>query len=151
MPTQFIAKQSATSKIKAGDAEDAGIGVVSGDLYVHDGVAARKVADAADLPVAGIAAGYKIKGGQVSIDASVAATADVITGLATIVAVKVSLDSDPSDNAAVVSATIGDQAGAPAAGTFTAKVFKFTNAATDVTPTASTTGTHKVNWIAVGT
>lgn len=152
MPTINIAKFSSVSQIPPGTAERCGVGIVSGDLYIREGSAAAiKIADAGDLPLIGVAASYKMIGGQTSIDATAAATATVVTGLALVVAVMAGLDSDPVDNAQFVSATIGDQAGAPAAGSITLKVFKVTNVANDVTPIAATAGTHKVNWIAIGT
>ncbi len=47
---------------------------------------------------------------------TVTAADTVVTGLATVVAVVASLESDPTDNPFMASAQIGDQAGAPAAG-----------------------------------
>lgn len=94
------------------------------------------------------AGGLKVVIGQ---HTTVAASDTIVTGLATVIAVVAVLDADPGDDPASVSATIGDQAGAPAAGSIIIKTWKFTNAATDVTPTAATTFTKKVNWIAIGT
>jgi len=96
---------------------------------------------------AAVAAGYKIARGQ---HTTVAASDTVVTGLATVVAVVASLDSDPVDDPFMVTASIGDQAGTPAAGSVLIKTWKNTGG-TDPTPAAATTFSKKVNWIAVGT
>jgi hypothetical protein len=97
-------------------------------------------------PVASIAAGLKIVGGQ---HVTVAAADTVATGLANVVGVIVSLDSDPGDDPEWVSATVGDQAGAPVAGSIIIKTWKNT-AGNDPTPLAATTFAKKVNWLAFG-
>jgi len=73
----------------------------------------------------------------------------VVTGLTKVVAVVASLDSDPGDDPMFATASIGDQAGAPAAGSILVKTWKNT-AGTDPTPAAATTFAKKVNWIAIG-
>jgi predicted RecA/RadA family phage recombinase len=73
----------------------------------------------------------------------------VVTGLAKVVAAVATLDSDPVDDPMFATASIGDQAGAPAAGSILVKTWKNT-AGTDPTPAAATTFAKKVNWIAVG-
>jgi len=78
-----------------------------------------------------------------------AASDTVVTGLTKVVAVVACLDSDPGDDPEWVSASIGDQAGTPAAGSFLLKTWKNTGG-TDPTPAAATTFTKKVNWIAIG-
>lgn len=95
---------------------------------------------------AGVATGYKIARG---VHTTVAASDTVVTGLATVVAVVACLSSDPTDDPEMVSATIGDQAGTPAAGSILIKTWK--NGATDPTPAAATTFSKLVNWIAIGT
>lgn len=97
--------------------------------------------------IAGAAAGYRIARGQ---HTTVAASDTVVTGLATVVAVVACLDSDPVDDPFMVTASIGDQAGTPAAGSVLIKTWKNTGG-TDPTPAAATTFSKKVNWIAVGT
>lgn len=97
--------------------------------------------------IAGAAAGYRIARGQ---HTTVAASDTVVTGLATVVAVVACLDSDPVDDPFMVTASIGDQAGTPAAGSILIKTWKNTGG-TDPTPAAATTFSKKVNWIAVGT
>ena len=91
--------------------------------------------------------GYKVARGQLT---TVTAADTVVTGLATVVSVIASLDADPVDDPFMASATIGDQAGAPAAGSVIIKTWKNT-AGTDPTPAAETTFTKKVNWLAIGT
>jgi len=97
------------------------------------------------LKQAGVA--LKFARGQLT---TVTATDTVVTGLATVVAVVASLESDPTDNPFMASAQIGDQAGAPAAGSIIIKTWQNT-AGTDPTPAAATTFGKKVNWLAIGT
>jgi hypothetical protein len=89
----------------------------------------------------------KIARGQLT---TVTAADTVVTGLATVAAVVASLESDPTDNPFMVTAQIGDQAGAPAAGSIIIKSWQNTTG-TDPTPAAATTFGKKVNWIAIGT
>lgn len=93
-----------------------------------------------------LAATPTIKTGQ---HTTVAASDTVVTGLALVTAVVASLDSDTGDDPLLVTASIGDQAGTPAAGSILIKTWKTDGA--DPTPVAATTFTKKVNWIAVGT
>ena len=90
--------------------------------------------------------GIKMARGQLT---TVTAADTVVTGLASVVAVVATLDSDPVDNPEWVSATIGDQAGAPAAGSVIIKTWQNTSG-TDPSPIAATTFGKKVNWIAIG-
>lgn len=129
-------------------------GAAGAQLYVNEGTVDSCLfkpfpsqANAVASPVNGVAAGYKIARGQ---QTTVAAADTVVTGLATVVAVVASLDSDPVDDPFMCSATIGDQAGSPAAGSIIIKTWKNTGG-TDPTPAAATTFSKKVNWIAVGT
>lgn len=95
--------------------------------------------------------GLKIARGQETINPNTAATATVVTGLAAVVAVVASLDSDPDGtNIAQVSATIGDQAGAPDAGSVILKTWKITAADNGALVAASADQDYKVNWIAIG-
>ena len=94
----------------------------------------------------GYAAGYKIARGQLT---TASATDTVVTGLATVVSAVASYDTDPGDANFLVSCTIGDQAGTPAAGSIIVKTWKTDGA--DPTPSAATSFSKKVNWIAVGT
>jgi hypothetical protein len=97
--------------------------------------------------LAGTSAGKKFVAGQMT---TATATDTVVTGLATVVACGATLDADPGDDPMLVSATIGDQAGAPAAGSIIVKTWKNTGG-TDPTPLAATTFTKKINWWAYGT
>lgn len=97
--------------------------------------------------VMALADGYKIARGQ---HTTVAAADTVVTGLTTVVAVVATLDADPGLDPLLVTASTGNQAGAPAAGSIYIKTWKPT-AANDVTPIAATTFGKKVNWIAIGT
>jgi hypothetical protein len=111
------------------------------------GTALDRSAAQINLLAQGVAAGYKIARGR---HTTVAASDTVVTGLATVVAVIATLESDPVDDPFMVSASIGDQAGTPAAGSVLIKTWKNTGG-TDPTPAAATTFSKVVNWIAVGT
>ena len=91
--------------------------------------------------------GFRIARGQAT---TASASDTIVTGLNTLVCVMATLDSDPTDNPEWVSASIGDQAGTPAAGSFLLKTWQNTGG-TDPTPAAATTFSKKVNWIAIGT
>lgn len=122
-----------------------------GSLDVESGGALKiagsdRTAVLATAPAA-VAAGYKIARGR---HTTVAAADTVVTGLTTVVAVVASLDDDPVDDPFMVSATIGDQAGTPAAGSIIIKSWKNTGG-TDPTPAAATTFSKKVGWVAWGT
>jgi hypothetical protein len=91
--------------------------------------------------------GLKIAYGQ---HTTVAASDTIVTGLATVVAVIASFDTDPADANLYVSSSIGDQAGTPAAGSILIKTWKTADGA-DPTPTAASAFAKKVNWIAFGT
>jgi hypothetical protein len=90
--------------------------------------------------------GLKVALGQ---QTTVAASDTVVTGLNTVLAVVASFEDDIGDDPEWVTAQIGNQAGAPAAGSIIIKTWKNTGG-TDPTPVAATTFTKKVNWIAVG-
>lgn len=95
--------------------------------------------------VAGAASGYKIARGVASITGS----GDVSTGLSTVVAVICTSQSDISAVNLGVSATVGDQAGSPAAGSIRIKVWKATSV-NNVTMIAATSAMD-INWLAIGT
>lgn len=118
---------------------------LNGAQFLND--AEADVAPQLETVIGGIASGYKIARGQ---QTTVAASDTVVTGLSTVVAVIASLDSDPGDDPFMASASIGDQAGSPAAGSIYIKTWKNTGG-TDPTPAAATTFSKKVNWIAIGT
>jgi len=99
--------------------------------------------------VAGVAAGYKIARGVHQI---AAATDTIVTGLATVVSVVACFRDAPTVNVMFIGASIGDQAGSPAAGSFLLNSYKPT-ATGNVTPVAATTFSDNINvdWIAIGT
>lgn len=99
-----------------------------------------------NLLIEAVASGYKIARGVAAITGS----GTVVTGLATVVAV-VATAADDLDGTALagVSASIGDQAGSPAAGSIYLKCWKITAADNGALIAAS--AAKNVNWIAVGT
>lgn len=86
-----------------------------------------------------------IRGGQ---HTTVTAADTIETGLATVLSATATLEDDPGDDPLLVTAQIGNQAGAPAAGSIILKTWKTDG--TDPTPVAATTFGKKVNWVAVG-
>jgi len=110
------------------------------------GTSVDRTAAQINLLLQGLAAGYKIARGV----EAVTGTATVVTGLATVVAVLATAQDDlDGDTLAGVSATIGDQNGAPAAGSVYLKAWK-NNADGDATMVAANAA-KSVNWIAIGT
>ncbi len=90
--------------------------------------------------------GLKIAAGQAT---TASASDTIVTGLAKLIGVVATEDSDPVDDPEWVSASIGDQNGSPAAGSFLLKTWKNTSG-TDPTPVAASTFSKKVNWVAFG-
>lgn len=80
---------------------------------------------------------------------TVTAADTVVTGLASVAACGASLDSDPVLDPMIVSATIGDQAGTPAAGSIIVKSWKGTSTS-NPTPIAATVFSKVVTWWALG-
>ena len=119
--------------------------ISQGELGVLDGITVTTAK--INLLVQGVASGYKIARGTATIDA---ASKDIATGLTTVVGAVVSLVGDPSMTHMYSSVTVGDQAGAPSAGSIRIKSWKPT-AANDVTPIAATSTFANVAWIAIGT
>ena len=74
----------------------------------------------------------------------------IVTGLATVDQVVVQLEADPTLTCDRVTGVIGDQAGAPAAGSIQIKSWMPTDL-TLTTPIAATSFAKLVNWIAIGT
>lgn len=89
---------------------------------------------------------YKLARG---VHTTVAASDTLVTGLASVAAIVATLGSDPVAGCQSVTATIGDQAGAPAAGSVYIKTWKNT-ATADTAQIAATTFGKLVNWIAIG-
>ncbi len=94
-------------------------------------------------PVAGVAASYKIARG---VHLQIAQSDTVVTGLTTVVSVVICYKSTPTAKQQYALASIGDQAGTPAAGSFLLQTFKSTLAVAD-----DFTDNLSFNWIAVGT
>ncbi len=146
MATQFIEKKANANQVLDLPGA-AGVAVVGGALYVHDGTAARKLTSTQDLPVAGLAAGQKIARGRRTL---LSALDTVVTGLATVAAVTVSLESDPTLTCKDVSGSIGNQAGAPAAGSIYIKAWMPTDATHPAPIAATGFAGMVVNWTAIG-
>lgn len=113
------------------------------------GAAVWKSLDETINGVVGVAANYKIARG---IHTQVAASDTIVTGLATVVAAVVSFQSAPTINQMWATADIGNQTGAPAAGSILLSTLKPT-ATGNVTPAPATVFTDNIAlaWIAVGT
>lgn len=96
----------------------------------------------------GVAGGYKIARGKRTM---LSASDTVATGLATVVSVVASMESDPILTCDRATAAIGNQTDAPIAGSVYLKVWMPT-ATGDATPVAASGFAGiKVNWIAIGT
>lgn len=96
-------------------------------------------------PLVGAGSGYKLARGVAAITGS----GTVATGLTTVVSVTVTPQDDlDGTNLAGVSATVGNQSGAPVAGSVIIKAWKITAADNGVLIAA--TGAKNVNWIAIG-
>jgi len=121
---------------------------VSGSPGVAVGIALEAAtADGDVIEVLPIPAAHGIR--SVSGQHTTVADADtIVTGLSKVVCVVAQLDSDPVDGAMHVTATIGDQAGTPAAGSVIIKSWKSTDG--DATLVAGTTFSKLVNWVAYG-
>ncbi len=128
------------------------------DLYVNKGTESAPVwtkllagvtlsAATVNSLISGVTGGYKLARG---LHATVTAADTVVTGLTTVAAVVATLGSDPVLTCDRATASIGDQAGAPAAGSIYIKTWMPTSNA-DPTPLAATTFEKSVNWIAIGT
>lgn len=104
---------------------------------------------AALFPVGSVAAGLKVVSG---VHQQAAASDTIITGLTTVVSVVACFRDAPTVKQLFCAASIGNQSGAPAAGSFLLNTYKPT-AVNDVTPTAATDFSGNINfdWIAFGT
>lgn len=96
--------------------------------------------------VSGVGTGYKVARGVAAITNAGSGVATVVTGLTTVVAVVAQLATDLTTTCEAVTATIGDQAGSPAAGSIILKGWKTLGG----TPVAMTTTTVDCNWVAFG-
>lgn len=118
-----------------------------GELRIG-GVKVTASAATLNLVLAAVAAGKKVAHGQATMTG---ATLTVVTGLATVESVSAVMESDPILTFDRVTAQIGNQSGAPAAGSIILKGWMPTDL-TLTTPIAATGYSGiKVNWIAIGT
>jgi predicted RecA/RadA family phage recombinase len=135
----------ATGNLPVAVAVDAAlIGDTTGNVSIES------VPEASGLnAVGGVAAGYKIARG---VHQQAAASDTVATGLTTVVACGANWRDTPTLKQMFLTTSIGDQAGAPVAGSILIKSFKPT-AANDVTPIAASDFTDNLSsyWWAVGT
>ncbi len=147
-----MSAQSDTQNVKVGIEQGGDRGFVKsgGELDIESGGALQvagsdRTAALATAP-AGVAAGYKIARGEVTLDGGNPTA--ITTGLATVVACTVALKAaaTPGDDPTSFSV---DYAGAVTAGTVNLYAYK-TNG-TDPTLVASTDNAAVVSWIAVGT
>lgn len=123
--------------------------LVLGTLKLGAGAGTAVTPSAAqiNLLTQGVAGGYKIaRGMHTTVDED----DTVVTGLATVVAALCQFQSAPSVTAMFVACDIGDQSGAPAAGSIFVKTYQPT-AVNDVTPIAATAFSKAIAWIAIGT
>ena len=118
-------------------------------LYLGAGAGTQVARTAAEINnlLQSTSASKKVIGGQLTTST---ATDTVATGLATVTSCVASYETDPADANTFASCQIGDQAGAPAAGSVIIKTWKSGDGA-DVTPVAASSFSKKVNWIAFGT
>lgn len=108
-------------------------------------LAAADSADTTGKVLLDAAGGLRMAAGVLT---TVTAADTVVTGLQQVVAVVATFQTDPADANTYVSATIGDQSGAPAAGSVIIKTWK--QSGTDPTPIAADAFSKAVNWIAFG-
>src|SRR4051812_19383288 len=84
--------------------------------------------------------GYRVASGQLT---TATASDTVVTGLTTVLSCVACMDDAPIVATEVASASKGDQAGTPAAGSILVQTWKTMGG----TPVAATTFSLKVNWI----
>lgn len=132
-------------------------GTAGAQVYINEGTVLSCLflplasqASAVGNPVNGVAAGYKLARGQLT---TATAADTVVTGLATVVSVVATLETDPTDTCGWATAQVGNQSGAPAAGSVVIKTWMVTTggAAGNPTQIAATAFSKKVNWVAIGT
>lgn len=123
----------------------------SGHLHLNNGQflndAEVDVAPQLETVLGGVAAGYKIARGEVTLDGS--NPTPIVTGLATVVACTVCDKRTTAPGLDPHHFTV-DYAGGVAAGTVNLYAWKPTGAA-DVTLIASTDADDVISWIAIGT
>lgn len=151
-PTALLKVYPATGAQINALGANAAFALAAGETAVFVGRSATlwyTAAEGALNDVHGVAAGYKVARG---VHTQAAASDTVVTGLTTVVAVVAQFSSAPTVKQLHVSATIGDQAGTPAAGSILIRTYKPTSSTNDATPTAATDFTDNLGiaWVAVG-
>lgn len=116
------------------------LSIVNADVNAGAAIAGTKINPDVTNAIIGVAAGYKIARGETAVTG----TADIATGLTTVVQAIACLETDPSLEA--FEASVADSG---TAGQIILKVWKPTGAA-DCTPIAATVA-KSVRWVAVGT
>lgn len=145
----FYATADTIAQVSAANYFD---GMIGHGMAVGDYIACRCSDGAVELKVA-TNTGVHItttKGGAAGGQATTVAAIDtIVTGLGHLTSVTATLNDAPVAGCQFVTADLGDQAGAPAAGSFYLKTWKAT-AAGDTTQIAATTFGKKVSWAARG-
>lgn len=131
--------------------------IADGKVFVGgaDGAAAEQsISGDATLANTGALTVVSIGGKKIArgVHTQAAAADTVATGLATVVAAVASFQSAPTVKQLFVAADVGNQSGAPVAGSIVISTFKPT-AVNDVTPTPATDFSENlvIAWVAVGT
>jgi predicted RecA/RadA family phage recombinase len=128
----------------SGGLEGAGPAVDGDTCYVYH----YPSKSASGSPVVGVGSGYKVARGQHTM---LSASDTVVTGLATVVSAVAGMESAPILTFDRVNAQVGNQSGAPAAGSIILNGWMPTDA-THTTPIAATGYAGiVVDWIAIGT
>lgn len=149
----------AGSTVSLSDASESPNDIALADTHIIVGDAAGKGVDVAvsgdaSLARTGALTVLSIGGKKIARGSHVQLAAEdtVATGLATVVAVIVSFKSNPTAKQLYAVGDVGNQSGAPAAGSFLLRTFKPT-AADNSAPTVATDFTDNlaIDWIAVGT
>jgi hypothetical protein len=125
--------------------------IADGGLRLGDGTgtAVTPTASEINLLVQGVAAGYKIARGTITA-AAATPTMTVETGLTTVISAVASLKDAPTLTHMFVVADVGDQSGAPAAGSIYIKNYRPTSSS-DCTPVDASYPYNALDWIVIGT
>jgi len=146
-PGLGLYRASAGKQAHQGNLRIQGAAEITGTLVVAGAITASGGIGGITNPVAGVAGGYKLARGTVT---PASASHTVVTGLTTVVACAVSFKGLQTLTHLFAAGDVGNQAGAPAAGSILVKGLKPTSS-TDVTPIDSSTPWSAIDWIAVGT
>lgn len=97
--------------------------------------------------VAGVVPGLRVARG---VHTTTTASDTIAAGLTTVLTAVASLESAPVVGCNMATAAVGNQAGAPPAGSIIIQTWRPTST-TDTTPAAANTFSRLVSWVAVGT